>query len=169
MEMNIVQLHGRAVETDLLEQSMSPLASRAYRLIEVLLIAALLCIAVPGQAQEKVVVAVVLDGPSDRLAAQQQRYVDELLVLTANEFDVEIRTYVGAWSKDSTLSSIDAAYADPDVNLVLVTGFVGNQLAATRSEFPKPTFLPVILDTGLLKCLKVRCVALKNEAARYHA
>jgi len=105
----------------------------------------------PGQAQEQVVVAVVLDGPSDRLANQQQLYVDELLVLTANEFDVEIRKFVGEWSKDSTLSTIDVAYADPDVDLVLIVGFVANQLAATRSEFPKPTFLPVILDTGLLK------------------
>jgi outer membrane protein len=115
------------------------------------LIAVLLCIAAPGQAQEKVVVAVVLDGPSARMAKQQQLYVDELLVLTANEFDVEIREFIGDWSKESTLSTIDAAYADPDVDLVLLVGFVANQVAATRAEFPKPTFLPVILDTGLLK------------------
>ena len=34
--------------------------------------------------------------------------------------------------------------------MVLVTGFVANQLAATCSEFPKPAFLPIILDTRLL-------------------
>ncbi len=130
---------------------MSSLATKTYRLYEVFLIAVLLCIAAPSQAQEKVVVAVVLDGPTDRLANQQQLYVDELLVLTANEFDVEIRNFVGEWTKESTLSMVDAAYADPDVDLVLIIGFVANQLAATRSEFPKPTFLPVILDTELLK------------------
>jgi len=111
----------------------------------------LLCLAMPGQAQEKVVVAVVLDGPSGRLANQQQLYVDELLVLTANEFDVEIREFIGDWSRESTLSTIDAAYADPDVDLVLIIGVVSNQVVATRSVFPKPTFLPVILDTGLLR------------------
>ena len=130
---------------------MSSLATNPYRLYEFILVALLLCISAPGQAQEKVVVAVVLDGPSARLANQQQLYVDELLVLTENEFDVEIREFMGAWTKDSTLSTIDAAYADPDVDLVLAVGFVANQVAATRSEFPKPTFLPVILDTGLLK------------------
>jgi len=130
---------------------MSSLASNPYRLYELILIAGLLCIAVPSQAQEKVVVAVVLDGPSARMANQQQLYVDELLVLTANEFDVEIREFIGDWNKESTLSTIDAAYADPDVDLVLLVGFVANQLAATRAEFPKPTFLPVILDTRLLK------------------
>ena len=130
---------------------MSSLASIPYRLYELILIAVLLCIAAPSQAQDKVVVAVVLDGPSARMAKQQQLYVDELLVLTANEFDVEIREFIGEWSKESTLSTIDAAYADPDVDLVLLVGFVANQVAATRAEFPKPTFLPVILDTGLLK------------------
>ena len=125
---------------------MSLLATKTYRLYKIFLIAVLLCIAAPSQAQEQVVVAVVLDGPVARLANQQQVYVDELLVLTANEFDVEIRNFIGEWSKDSTLSMVDAAYADPEVDLVLIIGFVANQLAATLSEFPKPTFLPVILD-----------------------
>lgn len=130
---------------------MSSFASKTIRLYELFFIASVLCITVPVQAQEKVVVAVVQDGPTERLAIQQQLYVDELLVLTKNEFDVEIREFVGAWSKDSALSTIDAAYEDPDVDLVLVTGFVANQLAAARSEFPKPTFLPLVLHTGLLK------------------
>jgi len=126
---------------------MSSLATNSYRLYGFLVLAMLLCSAAPSQAQEKDVVAVVLDGPSARLAIQQQLYVDELLVLTANEFDVEVREFMGDWSKDSTLSTIEAAYADPDVDLVLIVGFVANQVAATRSEFPKPTFLPVILES----------------------
>jgi outer membrane protein len=32
----------------------------------------------------------------------------------------------------------------------LITGFVTNQLAASREDYPKPTFLPAILDTGIL-------------------
>ena len=42
-------------------------SKKAYRLYEFILTAFLLSIAVPGQAQEKVVVAVVSDGSSDRL------------------------------------------------------------------------------------------------------
>ena len=98
---------------------MSSLARNSYRLYELIFVAVLLCIAAPSQAQQKVVVAVVLDGPSARMAKQQQLYVDELLVLTANEFDVEIREFIGDWNKESTLSTINAAYADPDVDLVL--------------------------------------------------
>jgi outer membrane protein TolC len=149
--MTTVQWRDPALEPRTLEQLMPSLATKPYRLYEVFLFAVLLCFAASSQAQDQVVVAVVLDGPSARLASQQKLYVDELLVLTENEFDVEIRNFVGEWTKDSTLSTIDAAYADADVDLVLIVGFVANQLAATRSEFPKPTFLPVILDTGLLK------------------
>jgi len=115
---------------------MSSLVTNAYRLYKVFLIAVLLCITVPGQAQEKVAVAVVLDGPSARLANQQQLYVDELLVLTENEFDVEIREFMAEWTRDSTFSTIDAAYADPDVDLVLAVGFVANQVAETAVDWP---------------------------------
>ena len=110
----------------------------------------LLCIASPVAAQQTFVVAVVGDGAGDRLSGQQQKYVDELLALTASEFDVQVRRFTGAWTRETIVGAIDQAYADPDVDLVLVTGIVANQLAATRREFPKPTFLPVILDVGLL-------------------
>lgn len=110
----------------------------------------MLSLALPTFAQNSVVVAVVNDGPSDRLAGRQQKYIDELLALTAGEFDVQIRRFSGAWSQQTMEAAIDRAYADADVDMVLVTGFVSNQFAAIRSDFPKPTFLPVILDTGIL-------------------
>ena len=129
---------------------MSSLATKTFRLYEIFLIAMLLCIAAPGQAQEKVVVAVVKDGFSDRLSSLQQVYVDELLALARSDFDVEIRPLSGNWDKTSIEQSLDDAYSDDEVDHVLVLGFVANQLAATRQTFPKPTFLPLILDTGLL-------------------
>jgi len=110
----------------------------------------LMLMVVPVVAQERVVVAVVDDGPSDRFAGQQQTYIDELQTLTASEFDVQIRHFSGAWSKESIEAAIVNAYADVEVDLVLVTGFLANQLAATKREFAKPTFLPILLDTGLL-------------------
>ncbi len=105
---------------------------------------------VPAIAQEQVLVAIVGDGPSDRFAAQQQKYVDELLALTSSEFNVEIRHFSGEWNKESISAAIERAYADDDVDLVLVTGFISNQIAATRRDYPKPTFLPLIIDTGLI-------------------
>lgn len=101
-------------------------------------------------AQESIVVGVVVDGPADRLDAQQARFVEELLALTGREFHVQIREFSGNWSNAGMLAAIEAAYADETVDYVLVTGWVSNQLAATRKSFPKPTFLPAIVDMGLL-------------------
>lgn len=110
----------------------------------------LLALAFPLMAQEKVGVAVVADGPSDRFELLHQIYIDELLALTAGEFEVEIRRFAGDWTKETIDAAIADAYADPGVDLVLVTGFVANQVAAIRPEFPKPTFLPIIIDVGLV-------------------
>jgi len=118
--------------------------------LKILFSTVLMILAVPLMAQERFVVAVVDDGPSDRLAELHQIYIDELLALTASEFDVQIRRYSGEWSKESVDAAIEDAYDAADVDLVLVTGFVANQLAATKREFSKPTFLPIIIDTGLL-------------------
>ncbi len=127
------------------------LVRKSYRPFEFMAAAiALLLLALPLAAQETVVVAVVADGSPDRLAGEQQKYEEELLALTGSEFDIQLKHFSGTWDKDSTIAAIESAYSDPEVNLVLITGFVANQIAATRREFPKPTFLPVILDTGLL-------------------
>ncbi len=101
-------------------------------------------------AQQQFVVAVIADGPSDRLEGLHRVYVSELLALTAGEFDVQIRHFSGEWSKDSIDAAIKNAYADTEVDFILVTGLVANQLAAMQRDFSKPTFLPVILNVGLL-------------------
>ena len=118
--------------------------------VKILLFLFSMLLAVPVVAQEHVVVGVVVDGPSDRFELQHQIYIDELLALTSSEFDVEIRRFSGEWSKESIDAAISDAYTDREVDLVLVTGFVANQIAAIRPEFPKPTFLPIIIDVGLV-------------------
>lgn len=94
--------------------------------------------------------ALVIDGSPDRLEDRNQQYVDELLALTGSEFDVRIRGFSGEWSVAGIGNALEQAYADPEIDMVLVTGFTGNQVAAGRSDFPKPTFLPVLLDLGVL-------------------
>ena len=56
----------------------------------------------PLLAQQDVVVAVVRDAQTDRLAAEQQKYIDELLALTRNEFNIQIRIFESKWSKEET-------------------------------------------------------------------
>ena len=103
-----------------------------------------------GLAQQRIDIALVLDGTPDRLEARSAAYVNELLALTSGEFDVRIREFSGDWSIASIGQALDRAYADPQIDMVLLTGFTGNQVAAVRKEFPKPTFLPVMLDVGVL-------------------
>lgn len=107
--------------------------------------------AAPVSAQQPISIAVVLDGPSDRFSFQHQKYIDELLTLTESEFDVRIQRYYGEWTRESINAALDEAYANGEVGLVLVTGFVANQLAAIRPEFPKPTFLPQLIDIQLVQ------------------
>ena len=105
----------------------------------------------PAYAQQRVGVAVIGDGPADRFTGRQQIYIDELLALTENEFDVRIDILEGNWTKESIERAVDEAYANPEIDLLLITGFVANQVVAIRRDFPKPTFLPIIIDTGLLE------------------
>ena len=129
---------------------MSLSARTSLRLFDLFLCIALLSLAPPVIAQQQVVVAIVGDGPSDRFSILHQQYIDELLALTAGEFDVQIRRFAGEWDKESIDVALEDAYADAEVDLMLVIGFVANQIAATQREFSKPTFLPLIIDTGLI-------------------
>ncbi len=107
--------------------------------------------ATPAAAQQSVTVAVVLDGPADRFSFQHQKYIDEFLTLTQSEFDVHIERYYGEWTRESINAVLDQAYTNQEVDLVLVTGFVANQVAAIRSAFSKPTFLPQLIDVRLVQ------------------
>ena len=126
------------------------------RTSKILLVLALSVFALPSTAQETFIIAVVDDGPSDRLQSQQQKYIDELLALTAGEFDVQLRKFSGAWTRESMEAAIDNAYADTDIDMVLVTGFVSNQFAAIRTEFPKPTFSDHLHGFRKFDCLVLR-------------
>ena len=110
----------------------------------------LIAVSSAATAQQRFDVAVIGDGPNDRLIDRNKVYVGELLALTKPEFDVRIHPFSGDWSRSGIEAAIDAAYADPEIDMLLVTGFIANQIGTMRTEFPKPTFLPVLLDRGLL-------------------
>ena len=101
-------------------------------------------------AQERFDVAIIYDGPNDRLADARQTYIDELLALTGNEFDVRIKNFPAEWTQESIEAAYEAAYADPEIDMLLIAGFISSQIGTQRKEFPKPTFLALILDPGLL-------------------
>jgi hypothetical protein len=100
-------------------------------------------------AQERVSVTVVLDGLPDRLKQRNTTYVDELLALTTGEFDVRIEHFTANWNHQSIRETLDRAYDDAGIDMVLVTGFVGNQVAAERGTYPRPTSSMTGRNVGL--------------------
>lgn len=102
------------------------------------------------EAAPRVGIAVISDGPQYQLQDVEDIFTRELLALTSNEFEVEFKRLVADWSLDSVNVAMEQAYADPDVDLVLVLGFAANQLVVSRPSFPKPTFLPLVFNADLL-------------------
>ena len=101
-------------------------------------------------AAETVGVAVITDGPQFQLREVENVFRQELVALTSNEFDLQFKNFQADWSASSVSSALESAYSDPDVDMVLVLGFAGNQLAVSRASFPKPTFLPLVFNPDLL-------------------
>lgn len=101
-------------------------------------------------AAESIGIAVVTDGPQFQLREVEEVFREELVALTSNEFDLQFKNLPADWSASSVTSALEAAYQDPSVDMVLVLGFAGNQLAVSRDEFPKPTFLPLVFNPDLL-------------------
>jgi len=133
---------------------LSTIRANILRVGRIALISTLLGVAVvptPAVAQQQVVVAVVADGRSDRFAFQHQKYIDELVTLTESEFDVRVQRFYGEWTRESINVALERAYLSEEVDLVLVTGFVANQVAAIRPKYSKPTFLPQIIDVRLIE------------------
>jgi outer membrane protein TolC len=106
--------------------------------------------ALPVNAQQQFDIAVIGDGPDNRLSGRDEIYIGELMTLTQDEFDVRIHFSSGNWGYQSIEAAIEKAYADPQIEMLLVTGFIANQITSARTEYPKPTFLPLLLDTGRL-------------------
>lgn len=101
-------------------------------------------------ATTRVDVAVISDGPQYQLQEVGKFFLEELAVITDGEFDVRVKPLVAQWSIDSVNRAMESAYQDPGIDLVLVLGFAGNQLAVVRETFPKPTFLPLVFNPDLL-------------------
>ncbi|MCH9693531.1 MAG: TolC family protein [Gammaproteobacteria bacterium] len=125
------------------------LARSSHRLLSILFCTLALLLALPSFAQQRFVVGHVSDGERDRFSGREQQYTDELMALAGSEFQIELKRFQGNGDTESVQQAIDAVYADPDIDLVLVTGFLSNQISAIRNDYPKPTFLPVVVDTGL--------------------
>lgn len=96
-----------------------------------------------------VTLAVIQDSASTQLTQVDALFVNEFKTLVQDEAPVTVRHFHGDLTAESIAEAFEQAYQDPGVDLILAIGFAANQVGAHRAQFPKPTFLPFLLDRQL--------------------
>ena len=94
-------------------------------------------------------IAVIKDGEAGRAAMFEQVFINELMALTGDEFDITLYPETGNWTRVSIEAAFQRAYANPKVDMVLAVGPAGSQLGLLQKTFSKPTFLPLVFDGEL--------------------
>ncbi|MEM7361264.1 MAG: TolC family protein [Pseudomonadota bacterium] len=103
-----------------------------------------------SQAKRDFTVAVLSDLGASQSTALEAHYVEELHTLTRGEFDVTVLEYEVDWRANNFNQQVDKIYRDPKVDMLLVLGFAANQITIRRDNFPKPTFLPFVVESELI-------------------
>lgn len=123
----------------------------------IMVAAVLAAVTAPSPAQTArqppvVHVAIVADGPSERVAPLRALFLEELRAVNRGEFDIQApadlqieadRTLTGA------RSALDRVLADPRTDLVITLGLLGSHAAAQRATLPKPVLAPFVADRKL--------------------
>ena len=106
-----------------------------------------LVIAQPAWGDKIVDVAVISDGEIFQLREIRETLLAELDALTEGEFEIRYHPFMADWTLAGIEQAFADAYADTSIDFVLAVGFASNQIGVTRSDFPKPTFLPLVFDS----------------------
>jgi outer membrane protein TolC len=97
-------------------------------------------------------IAIVLDGPPARLPDRTGVAKDEILRVTAGQFDVRFppeMTVYGNWSYAQVKKAIDKLLADPKVDLLIAGGYMASSYLGRMKNLPKPVIAAVLLDREL--------------------
>lgn len=124
----------------------SPLALMAG-----LLLVALLMPAPPAEAARRaddtVTIRFVADGPSPRHASMVAMFRKEISALLEGDRKIAFQPLVQAeWSAVSIKAVVDAALADPEVDLIVAMGILVGNDAGRRETLAKPVIAPVVVD-----------------------
>lgn len=91
-----------------------------------------------GVAAKDVTVSVVTDGPSPQWDAVKAVFLEDLVALTEQEFNINApvsQQFDGGWDGKNITAALDKAESDPKTDIVLVVGFAAGQQAATQRTF----------------------------------
>jgi len=115
----------------------------------ILLFVLLIPHAVSAQTKPVVTVALLEDAEPVDEDGVRLRHINELKTLTQADFDLRFVDYKIDWSLDNYGQQLNAIYRNPKVDMLLVLGVAANQIVVKRSSFPKPTFLPFVVEREL--------------------
>jgi len=102
--------------------------------------------------REPLTIGVLLDGQSGRTEQLGDLLRDEILTLTASDFDIEIsaeHVVVANWTLGGVDTGLDRLLDDPEVDVVLTLGAIASYAASLRTEFPKPVIAPLAIDAEI--------------------
>lgn len=122
--------------------------NRSMRFIVLLLLLAGTTLAKPRVVD----VAVVADGPWSGNDRVFELFREETLALTRGEFEVrfpEAMRRTADWSGDGVRAALDAALADPEVEVVLALGILASHFAGHTDPLPKPVIAPFVIDAEM--------------------
>lgn len=98
-----------------------------------------------------ITIAVIDDFSSVEVNPVRKSHLDELATLVANDFELAFVDYVFDWSSVDYTKQLNSIYQNPKVDMVLVMGVAANQIVVKRENFPKPTFLPFVVEREFIQ------------------
>jgi ABC-type uncharacterized transport system substrate-binding protein len=97
-------------------------------------------------------IGIVRDGPAGRLPDITGIVKEEILRVTAREFDVRFpaeMTIHGNWKIADIKKAVDTLLADPKVDLVITLGYLATNYVCHKGKLPKPVVAPIVVDAKL--------------------
>ena len=95
-------------------------------------------------AAQEVTIALIKDDVDGGTLDLTEVFSNEINALLSGEFEVTFVAIPGDLTREGIETAIESAEQRKDVDVLLVTGIVANQLAIQRRTFAKPTFLPMV-------------------------
>lgn len=102
-------------------------------------------------ARERVSVAVLADLDSPETQEIRDRNLGELKALVGNEFELRFIDLMMDWSAPDFGTQLESIYQREDIDMLLAIGLGANQVLIRQAAFPKPTFLPFVVERELVQ------------------
>jgi outer membrane protein len=108
--------------------------------------------AAPTQAGQRIVVAVVADGPTEIDPLPASLLLEEAGAVLGDEIRVEMPERLrrnGGWTIAGINAALDGLLADPEVDVVVAVGLISSNQAAHRASLTKPVIAAAVADPVL--------------------